>query len=61
MAGSLKSKLTVGAFLGITCAAMYAVAVVPLMSERGDQMVEPVTPGFKKGGMWRELSKREQQ
>lgn len=46
---------TVAAFLGITCAALYPVAVVPLMSERRD--VKLAAPGFKKGSMWREIDR----
>lgn len=53
--GSWKSVATVAAFLGITCAALYPVAVVPLMSERRD--VKLAAPGFKKGSMWREIDR----
>lgn len=60
MAGTLKSKVTVAVFLAVTCAGLYAVAVEPLMSEREDVVREPVSSGFKKGGMWKEIKQREQ-
>lgn len=55
MARDWKSIATVTAFLGVTLAALYPVAVVPLISER--RMTEPPAPGFRKGGMWKQMDR----